>query len=445
MPQIYSGRQQDQLYNAIGNRLVRRSNALEDDYTGDVHPELRRVINEMHSRMPDAFAALKWMSGPDGYEVTGPNRINRVREIVPGSGDATQATASDQPELSRADDRMNLATHSRFPGTLGDWDIGGWSVIMDDGEIVASDDPSDDHQAFELSSEDGLYQQVDFQNGQKFILAARIEAATSTTAEALSLNSISHTVLDSYRDIGAATNGEWLWLDVTLGASGGGNFTISGNNGDRFSRPCLLYRPDNWASLSASEKQTYLTDHYAASGPDHQEFPGFRGMRTMQFDGDSHHLPLPLPPPAASQPSEFWMGVLVNLRADTSGRIYSASVGTRLMIRALASTYRFEVHHGSGSNEASGVGVQEDRNAWVFLVGTAKIGEPLKLYRNGVLIGESPSALPGIDDTFPDRPLSLSATVNAANMSVAWAFYGEGGNPSLAEIANLNSILKGDA
>ena len=438
MPQIYSGRKKDQLYNAIGNRLVRRSNALEDDYTGDVHPELRRIVNEMYLRTPDAFSALKWMSLPDGYAVSGPNRINRVREIVPGSGDATQGTASDQPEISRTDDRMNLATHSRLPGTLGASSPDGWTASAA-GEIVASDDSSDGHQGYKFPATMTLQQDRGMLLGQRLIIASRIEAANSSTSDAVGLVDISHTLNEGYRDVGSATSGEWLWADVTIDETATGKIQLKGAGNDRQSRPMILYRPDNWASLSASEKQQYLTDHYAASGPDHAEFPGYRGMRTVHVDGTNHRLEASMTPTLPTD-GEGTFAILANPR-NADGEVWTSSSGFRIGMRIVSGVFRLDVRDAADLVFPYRVQTSNwSRNEWQTFVGTTKIGEPNRLYRNGSLAGTASENQPSY---ISPTPLDLRGHFGLSFGLAAFLYFNR--RLSAEEVAALNSILRGES
>ena len=304
MPQIYSGRKKDQLYNAIGNRLVRRSNALEDDYTGDVHPELRRVINKMHAAgLLDGLAA---MYGPDGYGITAPNRIHTVREIVPGSGDAVQETAGARPYISQASPRMNLALSSIYPGSLGANNPTGWSTAavgteVPHGEVVASDDPSNDHQAWEVPAlteqRRFLHQGVPVVEGVRYVVAVRVEANGYVSGNSRAFGStVTPITSEEERTFNQVAVGEWAYLAFTANASGslslrcgpGSSGTTTTSGPTRLSRPMLIYRPVDWGARSEHDRQEYLSNHYAATAGADPVHPGRGDVRTSWFLAEGH-------------------------------------------------------------------------------------------------------------------------------------------------------------
>ena len=436
MPQIYSGRQQDQLFNAIGNRLVRRSNALEDDYTGDIHPEVRRVINEMHAA--GLLSGLRYIAGPDGYGVSGPNRINRVREIVPGSGEATQGTAADQPELSRTDDRMNLALNSLFSGT---GDPTGWSSSLNTDLVPGADG----HQNLTFFDAVNVTQDVPLLAGQRLVFAVRIEVKGGSVSEVVDIVDVNKTVLESYRAMQPATAGEWLWVAVEMTAGGSAKFQITGADFEELSRPVCLYLPANWAELSASEKQQYLTDHYAASGPDHLEFPGFNGMRGITNPGASNQWLDKPGLPFSTWDAMTWLCFFVPHVGDSgTRRIFHQGVN-QIGIHRIGSTgFRFGFRDSENNIiNHDLLGAIEPLNQPVFLVASAKAGGQVQLYSNGEL-GLTSSAPASFGDGSDSEPLTLlSRSGTNYPITMFWAgVLNTFLDPS--EVSTLNSILRGE-
>lgn len=469
MPQIQSPREVDQLYHRVAQKLVRRSNALESDYTSDVPAELRRVINAMHRRMPGAFAKVRWIGAGDGYGVTGPNAINTMREIVPGSGDATQGTAGNQPPRSRDDDQQNLATHSTWPGVLGATEPDGWTSTAAgtgaaEGEIVASDDGSDSHQAWEapaLTDERRFLQQsMDVVQGMRIIVACRYEANNYTggNGRGVFATGVSLTQLGT-RALADLTDGEWAWVAFDVDASGtlaaragpGCGSNASHDAGTRISRPVAAHLPPLEAGgpdLSGTDAevntavQAWLDDHYATSGSDHEEFAGYRGMRGIVIpDLDGKHLVGPTINPGGDGWTEFSLAVFTRPRAwpDASQRPFCQGSNQRGIFMTSSQGLRFQ-WQDAGSNvfNAGSFSLDTARvNVPRLWTGTAKIDDPLRLYQDETEVAAS-AAIPSFVDNSGSIDISDGTLPYLGDAFWEFVFQRQ---LTASEVATLHSII----
>ena len=389
-------------------------------------------------------------------------RISRAYDLTSNERDANQDTGADQPELSRADGRMNLATHSRFPGTLGESSPNGWSNSQGSGdggtvltsELVASDDGSNDHQSYRTELDNArsrLDQSIDVAEGMELIHAVYLEHdgwVSGETRMLAALVGLASTTLEAESEVDGTKSGTWLWRTDRVDDTGTGTYRVGiGSTGAsnhatgdfRFSRPIAIYRPTDWGSKTEAQRQQYLTDHYAASGPDHQEFPGFRGMRVPHFKEQQMFFDLPV-----GAPDELSLALFCYNHGPESAitMLSNRDAGNNRLVIDGFGRILYRLTDDDGVNQQVAAFSSEWANfthGWHLFTGTAKVGEPMRLYLNDTLFAEG-------DVLGSKQVMTDEWRLGFAAHSAAWSFtWVMPFNRRLTqpEIATINNFIRG--